>query len=360
MANAAIREREGTDTVQAAAPTTPMRAHRGATVPSLSRPRLAKRLPVLPREQMLAVPLPDFVLVGAVDVRRGPVTALVEGARGRLFATTPGSDSVAVVDLARMAVLGAVKDVYEPFAAVQARGRAYVSGVMAANDELIVIDTASAALLETHAISGTVRDLVASADGNRVFLTRADDDGVDIVVFDTATSDFSSIPLGGPGATADTIAVSPDGTRLFVGVADNFVNDVVVVDVEAGRVVNAISVDAPIRAIAVHPSGATIYVLTSDPVAGGAVHVVDVPSGRVTSVAQTGGLPTSMSISRDGGRLYVADIEQITVVCTATATVVEALTVDAEPSRIVESADGSALYVADFAGRVTVFSIVSR
>lgn len=364
MANVAVRERDNTDAAQAAplmvAPTAPLRAHRGASSPSLSRPRLNKRLPVVVPERIPAVPLPGFVMAGAVDVRRGPVTAIVEGARGRLFAATPGSDSVAVIDRAQMAVIGAVKDVYEPFAAVAARGRAYVSGVMAANDELVVIDTATGALQTTYPIAGNVRDLVASPDGSRVYLTRTDDDGVDIAVFDTATAEFTSIALGGPGATADTIAISPDGTRLFVGVADNFVSDVVVVDTAAARIVASITIDAPIRGIAVHPGGSQVYVLSSDPVDGGAVRTVDVASGRVTAVAQTGGLPTSMSISRDGGRLYVADIEQVAVVCTATAQVVDALTLDAEPSCVVESADAATLYVADYEGRVTVFGLVAR
>ena len=47
------------------------RVMRGASSPSLSRPRLNKRLPVVVPERIPAVPLPGFVMAGAVDVRRG-------------------------------------------------------------------------------------------------------------------------------------------------------------------------------------------------------------------------------------------------------------------------------------------------
>lgn len=361
MANAAVRERETTGTAQAAplmsAPTAPLR-HRNATSPSMARTRPVRRLPVV-REQAPVAVLPGFDLAGTVDVRRGPVAAIVEGARGRLFVTTPGRDSVAVLDVAQQSVIGAVKDIYEPFGAVAAGGRAYVSAVLAANDELAVIDTATGALQATYPVAGNVRALVAAPDGSRVYLTRTDDDGADVAVFDTATAEFTSIALGGPGTVADAVAISPDGARLYVGVVDNFASDVLVVDIAAARVVNTIQIDAPIRAIAVHPSGASVYVLSSDPVAGGTVHMVDARSTRVAGTVALGGLPTSMSISRDGGRLYVTDIERVSVVCTGTASVVEALDVAAEPSVAVESADGATLYVADYEGRVTSFRIAT-
>lgn len=358
MANAAVRERDDV-TATATAPTTPLRAHRNsAAAKALSRPRIAKRLGVVRDQAPVALPLPAFQMGGSVDVGRGPIARMVETGRGRLLVTNPGVDGVAVVDAARMAVVATAGDVYEPFAVAQARGRAYVSGVTVAFDELVVLDPATGALQTTYPMEGSVRDVVASRDGSHVYVSRFDYDGADVAVFDTATQKLTSIPVGGGNAVADAVAVSGDGSRLYVGVSLNFANDLLVIDTATAAVVDTVIIDAPIRGIAVAPTGGYVYVLSSDPAAGGAVHTVDARSGEVVAVAQVGGLPTALSISRDGGRLYVSDVEQVTVLCTATSTVVDALDVEAEPSCVLESADGSVLYVADYDGRVTVFAMV--
>lgn len=363
MANAVVRERDDATTgVVLAAPTTPLRTHysSAAATRRLSGPRLARRLPVV-REELPVVPapLPSFDIVGTVDVRRGPIVGIVEGGRGQLLVTTPGSDSVAVLDPARGAVTGVIGDIYEPFAATGAAGRVYVTAVSASNDEIAVIDVATRALSGVYPVSGSVRSLVASPDGAQVYLTRTEEHGADVAVFDTVTTEFSNIEIGDAGSVSDAIAISPDGARLYVGVADNFANDLIVVDTASSRIVNVIAMDAPIRGIAVHPGGTAVYVLSSDPVRGGAVHVVDARTGEVKATTAIGGLPTALSISRGGGRLYVSDVDQVTVVCTASAEVVGALDIGAEPSAIIESADGRALYIADFDGRIAVFAIAA-
>lgn len=324
----------------------------------MSRPRPGMHHPVAREQsQPLAVPMFGFDRVGSVDVGRGPVSRIVESGRGRLLVTNPGYDGLAVLDPARLAIVAVAGDVYEPFAGAAANGRAYVSSVTVSSDELAEVEPDSGRLLSVHPLMGSVRDLVASRDGSRVYITRTDDAGADVAVFETATAALASIPVGGPGAIADAVAVSPDGSRLYVGVALNFASNLVVVDTATAQIVNTVTIDAPIRGVAVHPSGRQVYILGSDPAAGGTVHVVDARTGGIISAAPTGGLPTALTISRDGGRLYVADIEQVTVLCTATAQVVDAITAGAEPSCVVESADGAHLYVADYEGSITVFAI---
>ena len=64
-----------------------------------------------------------------------------------------------------------------------------------------------------------------------------------------------------------------------------------------------------------------------------------------------------MTLSPDKTRAYIVDYDHVAVLCTLSLEVVNTVTVDARPSCVAVDSDGGRLYVADYAGDVTVFSV---
>ena len=117
-------------------------------------------------------------------------------------------------------------------------------------------------------------------------------------------------------------------------------------------------VGSPIRDLAF--ADGTAYVLTSDRVRGGAVSVIDMSTNRITDTIELGiGAPTQMTLSPDKTRAYIVDYDHVAVLCTLSHEVVTTVTVDARPSCVTVNSDGGRLYVADYAGEVSVFSVAS-
>ena len=63
-----------------------------------------------------------------------------------------------------------------------------------------------------------------------------------------------------------------------------------------------------------------------------------------------------MALTSDKTRAYIVNDDHVAVLCTQSLTIVDAITVDARPSCVAVSCDDSRLYVADYAGGVTVLS----
>ena len=83
-------------------------------------------------------------------------------------------------------------------------------------------------------------------------------------------------------------------------------------------------------------------------------------TNRITDTIELGiGAPTQMTLSPDKTRAYVVDYDHVAVLCTLSLEVVNHVTVDARPSCVTVNSDGGRLYVADYAGDVSVFSVAS-
>jgi DNA-binding beta-propeller fold protein YncE len=119
-----------------------------------------------------------------------------------------------------------------------------------------------------------------------------------------------------------------------------------------------VPVGSPIRDLAF--ADGIAYVLTSDRVRGGAVSVIDLSTNRITDTVDLGvGAPTQMALSPDKTRAYIVDYDHIAVLCTLSLQVVNTVTVDARPSCVTVDSSGDRLYVADYSGEVTAFSVDS-
>jgi YVTN family beta-propeller protein len=300
---------------------------------------------------------PDHARVGTVAVRRGPIGDIAAGAA--VVVTNYGDDSVSFLNPETLAVEDTIGVPGEPFAAVVSDDRAYVSTSSASHDAVSVIDTNTRTVLATYPLAFGVTALAVSPDGKRVYAGRNGHDHVDVAVIDTTAERVGTIDIAtGAGIGVDAIAIDPTGKRLYVATTDARGSQLVVVDAETARVDRKVWVGSPIRDLAF--ADGTAYALTSDRVRGGAVSVIDMSTNRITDTIELGiGAPTQMTLSPDNTRAYVVDYDHVAVLCTLSHEVVNTITVDARPSCVAVSFDGGRLYVADYAGDVSAFSIAS-
>jgi len=163
-------------------------------------------------------------------------------------------------------------------------------------------------------------------------------------------------------ANAAAIAYIPNQTGSSVSV----------VDVNSGAVTASVPVGAAPIGVAVAPGGRFVYVAQHN---ANTVAVVSTNTNTVQAQISAGTKPMGVAVSPDGSRLYVTNFltatasgagslwvnGTLTVVDTATRTVVAILTVGTNPSGVAVSPDGSRVYVANAgSGTLSVVSAASN
>jgi len=196
-----------------------------------------------------------------------------------------------------------------------------------------------------------------------VYASRTAVDGADIAILDTATGDDDAISIATtPGTVTECLRVSPDGRRLYVAANGVSAAELVVIDTRQNRVLSTVEIGFPIRGIALSPDGATAYVGSCGPDFDTVFDVLDVRTSTVTNTYKIGdvaGVLAQLAVSRDGERVYLVGDQRVTVLSTATRHVVGSIVTGGRPSCVVESPDGKRLYIADYAGTVTVLGIAA-
>jgi len=179
------------------------------------------------------------------------------------------------------------------------------------------------------------------------------------VGFVEATS-VSTVSVGGmPYA----LAVTPDGSFVYVPNGE----DVAVIDTATSKVVERVNVGVNPSDVAVSPNGEYVYVTNRDFDGEGSVSVIRVATNTVTSTIVVGGDPLFVVVSSDGLYVYVLKSEfvdvgggyyqsfgVVSVVSTATHSVLSNITVGRGPSGLAVSPDGNHLYVTTVEGLLFV------
>jgi len=184
------------------------------------------------------------------------------------------------------------------------------------NDSISIVDTASRAVLhEIHFFTpgGKIAQgefpydvaVLSNADGSArtAFVTSQRDD--EVMVVDIASGRFTSIPVGNQ---PNRMVLSKNQKVLYVVNGNS--DTVSVIDTAAEKVLHTISLSRPedkykgsnANSAALSPDEETLYVTLGFE---NAVAVVNLDSRQVSGRIPTGWYPTSVSVSKDGARLYV-------------------------------------------------------
>jgi YVTN family beta-propeller protein len=301
----------------------------------------------------------SFAAKARSTVSTGAVTAMATNAfDGRLFVANYADDAVMVLDGHTLSVVSTIAGVPEPYSLAVAQGRAYVSAMDCGQDVVAVLD--DEAVLDSHTLADAVQDVVADREGRNVYVARTSPAGADVAVIDTATGQVRTIEVNSrPGEVANTLTLSGDGRTLFVATTDQLGGRLIVISTADLRVFDTLTVIEPIRGFAASHDGRTVWVATDDDKAGGLVDALDLRSHRVIGTAAVGGAVRQLMLSAVGDRVYAVTDDAVVVVCTNTHQVVDRIDTEAAASCVTESVDGSRLYVADFDGRITLYSVTS-
>lgn len=311
---------------------------------------------------------PGFSVVAEISVQHGAVSGIAVSPDGaRLIVTHYGDGHVSLIDTSDPAVAQSAICADEPFAIAIAdtrRARAYVSTVSAAYDSILAIDVHTNRVVAVYPVAHSVTDLAVSPDGKHVYASRTAVNGADVAVLDTETGTVDAIGIAvTPGTTTECVRVSRDGRRLYVAANGPSCAALVVIDARRKKVLSTLKIGSPIRDIALSPNGTTAYVASCGPDLGAVVDVVDIrAAATITGTCKIGemvGLLTQLTLSRNGQRAYLVGDDNVTVLSALTYDVLGAIAVDRRPSCVIESPDGNCLYIADYAGGVTVLAVAS-
>lgn len=198
--------------------------------------------------------------------------------------------------------------------------------------------------------------LALSPDGRTLY--GAMYEGRNVTFIDTASNAIiAKVPV--PGQPGGQLAVSPDGGTLYVG--DLLSGGIHVLSVAERRVVKSIETGCTASsALTLNPSGSRLYITGC--VYPDVVGIVDTAAGVSRTVALTG-TPSAVAFSPDGGNAYVVDgseIGHVLVLDTATETVTASFPVGRNPTGIVVTRDGSALFIVHGGSAVSRIDLIQN
>jgi cysteine-rich repeat protein/YVTN family beta-propeller protein len=203
--------------------------------------------------------------------------------------------------------------------------------------------------------------IAVTPDGTKAYVTSGS--GTDVSVIDTATNTVSATVNVGKGVTG--IAITPDGRKAYVthgldgSLASNYQNSVSVIDTATNTVSATVNVVPSSVGVVISPDGRNVYILNNRSAGynSNAISVIDTAMNAVTAIVNISGVSDWMwdiAISSDGKTLYVTHAENgsaytngsIYTIDTATHAVHSTVTVGSNPTSIAISPDGKKAFIA--------------
>ncbi|MCA9285010.1 MAG: hypothetical protein KDA22_07345 [Phycisphaerales bacterium] len=262
------------------------------------------------------------------------------------------ASAISTIDLATGSVVNAVP-VGVSLQALTVRLTPDADFAMAASgNDVYFIDLASGA---TSSIStGVVGEIEISADGQYAFVSN-----FNARVIDLATQSLvATIPFG-----ACVEAATSPVANVAVALNNRFREEIYVYDIDGAaasfrgfvRSGPDPEADAP-KELALSPDGQTALVANA---VSRNVSFVDLASGTVIGVVDTGDVPRESAFTPDGAYALVCngDSDTLSIIEMASLTVVATLPTTQRPTRVRVSADGSEAYVCTIAGSDTLYFI---
>jgi YVTN family beta-propeller protein len=192
-----------------------------------------------------------------------------------------------------------------------------------------VINTATNAVIATVPVGiGQPSGVAVTPDGSKVYVATGDIPSSHVSVINTATNAVigrvgpvprSGIPMG--------VAVTPDGKKVYVtNLGDNTVS---VISTATNAVIGSpIPVGVAPSGVAVTPDGSKVYVTNIGNLDGttSTVSVIGTATDTVIAIISVGSVPQGVAVTPDGSKVYVANYNgpasSVSVIDTATNTVV--------------------------------------
>ena len=219
---------------------------------------------------------------------------------------------------------------------------------------VLVIDTATNAVVATVPVGNSPRGVAVDSLGTRVYVVNSADNTVSII--NTLTNIV--IATIGVGFAPIGVAVNTAGTRLYV--TNSISNTVTVIDTSTNAIVTNIVVGGAPHGIIVNPADTRIYVSNF---LSGTVSVIDIDNeiNEVIATVAVGIGPEGLDVNPSGTRVYVANTttNTISVIDTSTNLVVANTAVGTNPQTVVVNPAGTKSYVTNyFAGTAGTVSVI--
>ncbi|MEO8885042.1 MAG: MBG domain-containing protein [Mucilaginibacter sp.] len=253
------------------------------------------------------------------------------------------SNNVSVINLTTNTVIATIPVGSEPAGvSVSPDGtRVYVGNTL--SNTVSVINTITNTVVATIPVGNYPYSLLVSKDGSKVYVVNTSSNFMSII--NTATNTVSgTIPLNNYFATC--VASNSDGSKLYVS---NWSARVVyVINTANNTVVSTISF--PITAypwsLAVTPDDSKVYVGNENN--NQTFYVINTTNNNLSVINSSSSIsPDGLVISPDGTRLYIANSQSnnISVINTATNTLVTTIPVNILPLGVSLNKSGGLLYV---------------
>ncbi len=212
---------------------------------------------------------------------------------------------------------------------------AYVAN--AGGDNVSVIDVGSSTVIATVPVGSFPSEVAVNPAGTRAYVTNRDSGTVSVI--DTATNTVAATVTVGNFPL--DVAVNPAGTRAYV--ANVLSSTVSVIDTAANTVAATIPVLDP-TAVAFNPSGTRAYVTN---LSSNTVSVINALTNDVVASIAVGNLPLDVAVNPAGTRAYVTnrESETVSVIDTATNTVLATIPVHDRPTGVAVNRSGTRAYV---------------
>ena len=214
-------------------------------------------------------------------------------------------------------------------------GYAYIANYVSNN--VSIINTATNTVVATLPVGSNPFGVALAPDGTKVYVTNSGSNTVSVI----STSSNTVVATVAVGAYPKGVTVSPDGTKVYV--ANLGSNTISVINTANNIVQNTIAVGAP-DGIAISPDGTKLYVCNY--AYTGSLSVINTASNTIVAFLNIGQYPAGIAVTPDGTKVYVANrgSNTISVINTTSNIVQTTLPVDS-PRGIAISPDGTKVYV---------------
>ena len=328
------------------------------------------------RRFALALPLVVVGLVGTGIALKRSVLVGVQSDGSILVPTgqalTPAGDHIEVSDRPLGMVLSPNGELM-----------AVVTGSNFGTRSLHIIDTHTNMLKQSISIGNSFVGVDFSPGGDRIYVGGGASNDVKFFALGPGGAFVPDGTVGIAGAAPSGLAQNADGSRIYVAL--NLVNQVAVIDTATRAIVTRVPVGTYPYTAVMSADGTKVYVSnwggkipgpgdltdgmfpvvvdqrTGIPVSG-TVSVIDTATNTVVNTIEVGLHPCGMALSPSGDRLYVtnANSDTVSVIDTASDTVTKTLHVGqvgpgrvpvlgSSPNAVTVSPDGRTLYVANAA-----------